>query len=141
MLLPMSYWSSGIGAEDRWHLSIDTVRFSGWISLRLGELCMISTKVLCAATSELGNSSSYSVCAVYPLLQCQSSSSSLVRASDRNSEDPGSNPGWISMSFFTIMQLCTYKHLSRYKDDKKGIYTKPCPSLHHAYHVCIFLGT
>ena len=29
MLLPMSYWSSGIGAEDRWHLSIDTVRFSG----------------------------------------------------------------------------------------------------------------
>ena len=46
MLLPMSYWSSGIGAEDRWHLSIDTVRFSGWISLRLGELCMISTKLL-----------------------------------------------------------------------------------------------
>ena len=46
MLLPMSYWSSGIGAEDRWHLSIDTVRFSGWISLRLGKLCMISTKVL-----------------------------------------------------------------------------------------------
>ena len=49
-----------IGAEDRWHLSIDTVRFSGWISLRLGELCMISTEVLCAATSELGNTSSYS---------------------------------------------------------------------------------
>ena len=24
----------------------------------------------------------------------------LVRASDRHSEDPGSNPGWISMSFF-----------------------------------------
>ena len=64
MLLPMSYWSSGIGAEDRWHLSIDTVRFSGWISLKLGELYMISTEVLCAATSELGNSSSYSVCAV-----------------------------------------------------------------------------
>ena len=42
----MSYWSSGIRAEDRWHLSIDTVRFSGWISLRLGKLCMISTKVL-----------------------------------------------------------------------------------------------
>ena len=61
ILLPMSYWSSGIGAEDRWHLSIDTVRFSGWISLRLGELCMISTEVLCAATSELGKSSSYSV--------------------------------------------------------------------------------
>ena len=56
----MSYWSSAIGAEDRWHLSIDTVQFSGWISLRLGKLC-ISTKVLCAATSELDNSSSYSV--------------------------------------------------------------------------------
>ena len=26
----------------------------------------------------------------------------LVRASDRNSEDPGSNPGWISMSFFAM---------------------------------------
>ena len=23
--------------EDRWHLSIDTVRLSGWISLRLGQ--------------------------------------------------------------------------------------------------------
>ena len=67
--LPMSYWSSGIGvvsspdppstlqeeggsgdetsigAEDRWHLSTDTVRFSGWISYRLGDLCMISSKV------------------------------------------------------------------------------------------------
>ena len=73
MLLPMSYWSSGIGAEDRWHLSIDTVRFSGWISLRLGELCRISTKVLYAATSELGN-------AIYPLLQCQSSSSSVGKS-------------------------------------------------------------
>ena len=31
----LSHWSSGIGAEDRWHLSIDTVRFSGWIFLRL----------------------------------------------------------------------------------------------------------
>ena len=65
MLLPMSYWSSGIGAEDRWHLSIDTVQFSGWISLRLGELCRISTEVVCAATSELGKSSSYSVCASF----------------------------------------------------------------------------
>ena len=34
------------------------------------------------------------------LLLCQSSSNSLVRASDWNSEDPGSNPGCISMSFF-----------------------------------------
>ena len=40
--------------------------------------------------------------AIYPLLQCQSSSSSLVRASDQNSEDPGLNPGWISMSSFVI---------------------------------------
>ena len=43
MLLPMSYWSSGIGAEDRWHLSIDTDRFSGWISLRLGDKCHLSS--------------------------------------------------------------------------------------------------
>ena len=26
----------------------------------------------------------------------------LVRASDRHSEDPGSNPGWISMPFFIV---------------------------------------
>ena len=45
--------------------------------------------------------------AIYPLLQCQSSSGSVgIRASDQNLEDPGSNPGWISMSFFTIIQLC-----------------------------------
>ena len=31
----------------------------------------------------------------------------LVRASDWNSEDPGSNPGWISMSFFSIyLSIC-----------------------------------
>ena len=38
---------------------------------------------------------------IYPLLQCQSSSGSLVRASDQNSEEPGLNHGWISMSFCT----------------------------------------
>ena len=27
------------------------------------------------------------------------------RASDRNSEDPGLNPGWISMSFCHLLQL------------------------------------
>ena len=26
----------GIGTEDRWHLSIDTVRLMGWIFLKLG---------------------------------------------------------------------------------------------------------
>ena len=52
----LSHWSSGIRAEDRWHLSIDTIWFSGWIPLRLGELCRISTEVLCAATSKLGKS-------------------------------------------------------------------------------------
>ena len=29
--------------------------------------------------------------------------SQLVRVSDWNSEDPGLNPGWISMSFFAII--------------------------------------
>ena len=51
----MSYWSSGIGAEDRWHLSMETVRSQ--VGSLLGELCMVSTEVLCAATSELGNHS------------------------------------------------------------------------------------
>ena len=31
----------------------------------------------------------------------------LVRASDRSSEDPGSNPGWTSMSFFTWMNVAS----------------------------------
>ena len=31
----LSHWSSGIGAEDRWYLSIDTFRISGWISQAL----------------------------------------------------------------------------------------------------------
>ena len=48
----LSHWISGIGAEDRWHLSIDTVRIPGWIFLGLANsACMVSTEVLCAATS------------------------------------------------------------------------------------------
>ena len=43
---PLELCMHGIGAEDRLHLSIDTVRFSSWISHRLGELCTISTEVL-----------------------------------------------------------------------------------------------
>ena len=34
----------------------------------------------------------------------------LVRTSDYNSEDPGSNPGWISMSFFTINNSANKTH-------------------------------
>ena len=34
----LSRWSSDIGADGRWHLSIDTVWFLGWISLRLGKV-------------------------------------------------------------------------------------------------------
>ena len=30
----------------------------------------------------------------------------FVTASGWNSDDPGSNPGWITMSFFAIIQLC-----------------------------------
>ena len=52
----MSYWSSGIKAEDRWHLSIDTARLSGWISLRLGELCRVNTEVAAAITQFAGGS-------------------------------------------------------------------------------------
>ena len=49
MLLPTE--PLDIGEEDRWHLSIDTARVSGWISLRLGKLSMNEyIEVLCAAT-------------------------------------------------------------------------------------------
>ena len=51
----LSHWSSGTGAKDRWHLSLDTIRLTGWI------LTLASIKVHCAATSELGNSSSHSL--------------------------------------------------------------------------------
>ena len=48
----LSHWNSSIGAaRGRWHLSIDTVQFSGWISLRLGKLHVMSTKIFWAATS------------------------------------------------------------------------------------------
>ena len=35
----------------------------------------------------------------------------LVRASDQSSEDPSSNPGWTSMSFFDTVHTCMYEHL------------------------------
>ena len=34
----------------------------------------------------------------------------LVRASDRNSEDPGSSPGWISMPFFCHHSILQVKY-------------------------------
>ena len=39
-------------------------------ALRLGKLCMMSTKVLCAATSELGNSSNYYILSFTQLCVC-----------------------------------------------------------------------
>ena len=38
--------------------------------------------------------------------------SQLVRASGRSSEDPGSNPGWISISFFTMLYWILFAFLS-----------------------------
>ena len=47
-------------------------------------------------------------------------SSSLVRASDRNSEDPGSNPGWIYTSFFHhIHKMFSPRFDSLYERDLK----------------------
>ena len=40
----------------------------------------------------------------------------LVRASDRNSEDPGSNPSWISMPFIAIIQLLQIKYIFQRTD-------------------------
>ena len=45
---------------------------------------------------------------IYPLLQYTRTALALLeRASDQHSEDPGSNPGWISLSFFTT-NSCSY---------------------------------
>ena len=40
----LSHWSSGIGTEDRWYISIDTAKFSGWIFLVQALLCMVSAE-------------------------------------------------------------------------------------------------
>ena len=52
--------------------------------------------------------------AIYPLLQCQSSSSSVGKsiwpASDQHSDDPGINLGWIPMSFFAIRLSMSFIH-------------------------------
>ena len=52
----------------------------------------VSTEVRFAATQQTGYQQPL---ARVPVVQ-------LVRASDQHSEDLGSNPDWISMSFFTI---------------------------------------
>ena len=56
------------------------------------------------------------------LLQWQSSNSSLVRASDRNSKDPGSNPGWISSgcSSFSALAHLLNKYISCCHDGGKS---------------------
>ena len=41
-------------------------------------------------------------CHLSPAPNARAPVAQLVRASDGHSEDPGSNPGWISMSFFTM---------------------------------------
>ena len=47
----------------------------------------------------------------------------LVRASDRNLEDPGSNPGWISMSFFLPSFNSANKKTLSISEHKAGIST------------------
>ena len=59
---------------------------------------------------------------------CQSSVARLVRASDQHSEDPGSNPGWISMSFF----IFAYTHTPSLTHAHS--HTPHTPSLTHPHH-------
>ena len=71
MLLSMSYWSSGIGAEDRWHLSIDTVTqcdSQAGSLLGLGNSAWWVLKYFVLPPANWVNSSSYSVCAVRTLI-------------------------------------------------------------------------
>ena len=89
-----------IGAEDRWHLSIDTVWFSGWISVRLGKLCMTaqSTSVLIMQSfpslREIQPENwvvSMDKCYLFaaPMLEVvrQAPVAQLISASDQNSKD------------------------------------------------------
>ena len=81
--------------------------------------------------------------AIYPLLHCQSSSSSLVRASDW---DPGSNPGWIQCLFFfrrnayyvlCVRNLCNFdifKYFAILSLRMSGTYLSP--SLNFYKHTC-----
>ena len=36
LTMQLSHLSSGIGAQDRWYLSVDTFQISGWISQSVG---------------------------------------------------------------------------------------------------------
>ena len=58
----------------------------------------------------------------------------FVRASDRHSEDPGLNPGWISMSFFTTMYNVLTRECEMTPDPKHAGSNEAihCP-IHTAY--------
>ena len=50
------------------------------------------------AHAEWIQSENQTVCTIYPLLRCQSSSGPMLRAFDQNLEGTGWNPGWILTS-------------------------------------------
>ena len=54
----------------------------------------------------------------------------LVRVSDQSSEDPGSNRGWISISFFTLSlhTLLLRGHMSNYTQEPMKFKQDPCCS-------------
>ena len=74
---------------EMYYIRTDTVQFSGWISLlyAAGTLCCSTEVVFAAAPASWVSAATLHVL-------------SEPVASDQQLEDPGSNPRWISMSFF-----------------------------------------
>ena len=74
---------------EMYYIRTDTVQFSGWISLlyAAGILCCSTEVVFAAAPASWVSAATLHVL-------------SEPVASDQQLEDPGSNPCWISMSFF-----------------------------------------
>ena len=67
---------------------------------------------------------------VYVLLHARAPVADLVRVSDQSSEDPGSNRGWISISFFTLSlhTLLLRGHMSNYTQEPMKFTQDPCCS-------------
>ena len=91
MLLPMSYWNSGIGTKDRWQEKC-------FQSPPVNEGCEGTYKVAAAITQSLVGAQSTSV------LMLQSSPS--LREIQPKNRTVSMDKCYLSMSFFTIMQLC-----------------------------------
>ena len=121
LFLSLSCYSSGIEAVDRCYVSINTVCFTGWIFYKhTCRLCMVSTEVRFAATSEncMGISSS-------PMCLYKNS----YRSEWRSSKDFGSVHYIVDVHYWicnsnVVSHLCMPRH--KIVCCFEGVHTSPC---------------